>query len=109
MGEKKNHEKIVSEGTIEETGDIKVAGFLNLVADGFHNFTDGLAIGASFAAGQGVGMVTTFTILFHEIPHEIGDYAILIQSGFHPMKAIMLQSLTALGAFSGCITALLAQ
>ena len=51
----------------EEKSEIKVAGFLNLVADGFHNFTDGLAIGASFAAGQGVGMITTFTILFHEV------------------------------------------
>jgi len=98
-----------TEAVAEEKVEIKVAGVLNLFADGFHNFTDGLAIGASFAAGRSVGMVTTFTILFHEIPHEIGDYAILIQSGFHPMKAIMLQSLTALGAFSGCITALLAQ
>merc|ERR1711944_97203 len=98
-----------TEAVAEERGEIKVAGVLNLFADGFHNFTDGLAIGASFAAGRSVGMVTTFTILFHEIPHEIGDYAILIQSGFHPMKAIMLQSLTAIGAFSGCITALVAQ
>ena len=42
------------------------------MADGFHNFTDGLAIGASFAAGQGVGMVTTFTILFHEVCTYMG-------------------------------------
>ena len=41
----------------------------------------GLAIGASFMAGNTVGVMTTFSILFHEIPHEIGDYAILIQSG----------------------------
>merc|ERR1712043_149664 len=107
--EKKKHEEIVSEGTIEENGDIKVAGFLNLVADGFHNFTDGLAIGASFAAGESVGMVTTFTILFHEIPHDIGDYAILIQSGVSPVKAILLQSMTAIGALLGCIVALAAQ
>ena len=56
-----------STSAVEKKRDIKVAGFLNLAADGFHNFTDGLAIGASFAAGQGVGMVTTFTILFHEV------------------------------------------
>ena len=53
--------------TIDTKEEIKVAGFLNLVADAFHNFTDGLAIGASFAAGQGVGVVTTLTILFHEV------------------------------------------
>ena len=58
---------IDSASAAEPKSEIKVAGFLNLVADGFHNFTDGLAIGASFAAGQGVGMITTFTILFHEV------------------------------------------
>lgn len=46
--------------------DIKVAGYLNLAADFTHNFTDGLAIGASFLAGRSVGIVTTFTILMHE-------------------------------------------
>ena len=61
--------------------DIKVSGYLNLAADFAHNFTDGLAIGASFLAGQNVGIITTVTIFLHEIPHEIGDFAILIQSG----------------------------
>merc|ERR1719458_2393861 len=65
-------------------GEINVAGFLNLAADCFHNFTDGLAIGASFLAGDTIGIVTTGTILLHEVPHEIGDYAILIQSGVSP-------------------------
>lgn len=63
------------------SGDIKVAGYLNLAADFTHNFTDGLAIGASFLAGRSIGAVTTATILLHEVPHEIGDFAILIQSG----------------------------
>ena len=89
-GEEKK-EVVTSKGVEEEKGDIKVAGFLNLFADCFHNFTDGLAIGASFAAGESVGSITTLTILLHEVPHEIGDYAILIQSGVPPMKAIMLQ------------------
>ena len=74
--------------------DIKVAG-LNLVADCFHNFTDGLAVGASFLAGESIGMISTLTILFHEVPHEIGDFAILIQSGVPRNKAIALQLLTA--------------
>jgi solute carrier family 39 (zinc transporter), member 7 len=63
------------------SGDIKVTGYLNLAADFTHNFTDGLAIGASFLAGRSIGAVTTATILLHEVPHEIGDFAILIQSG----------------------------
>ena len=61
--------------------DIKVSGYLNLAADFTHNFTDGLAIGASFLVSPAVGAVTTLTILLHEVPHEIGDFAILVQSG----------------------------
>jgi zinc transporter 7 len=64
---KEKAEKKVATPEIEEQGEIKVAGVLNLVADMFHNFTDGLAIGASFAAGKNVGIVTTATILFHEV------------------------------------------
>ena len=58
----------------KEEQQVKVAGYLNLFADFFHNFTDGLAIGASFIAGQSVGLVTTFTILrsFHLGVHSVG-------------------------------------
>lgn len=48
-----------------------------------------------------MGKITTLTILLHEVPHEIGDYAILIQSGMPPMKAILMQLVTALGALTG--------
>ena len=65
----------------EEEQELAVAGWLNLAADFAHNFTDGLAIGASFLAGQSIGVITTLTILLHEVPHEIGDFAILVQSG----------------------------
>lgn len=56
----------------EEHKDIEIAGYLNLAADFTHNFTDGLAIGASYLAGNSIGLVTTVTILLHEVPHEIG-------------------------------------
>lgn len=69
-----------------EDDSIKVAGFLNLAADCMHNFTDGLAIGASFLVGRSLGFVTTITILLHEVPHEIGDFAILVQSGCSKRK-----------------------
>ena len=75
--------------------DIKVAGYLNLAADFTHNFTDGLAIGASYLVNINVGIVTTATILIHEIPHEIGDFAILVQSGYPKRKAMFLQLSTA--------------
>lgn len=87
--------------------DIKVGGYLNFAADFAHNFTDGLAIGASFLVGQNIGWITTFTILFHEIPHEIGDFALLVQSGCSKKKAMLLQLVTAIGAFMGCLVSLI--
>merc|ERR1711973_435109 len=91
------------------SGDIRVSAYLNLAADFTHNFTDGLAIGASFLAGRNTGIITTVTVLLHEIPHEIGDFAILIQSGCDRKKAIFMQLITAVGALTGCSVSLLAQ
>ena len=54
-------------------------------------------------------MITTVTILLHEVPHEIGDFAILIQSGFPKRKAMMLQLVTAVGAIAGTVCGLLAE
>ena len=107
--EKKSKEKTVEKKEEEkvEENDIAIAGYLNLVADFAHNFTDGLAIGASFLTGHGIGIITTITIFLHEIPHEIGDFAILIQSGCSKKKAMYLQLFTALGAVSGTLLSLL--
>lgn len=91
----------------EQDEDILVSGYLNLAADFAHNFTDGLAIGASYLAGNYIGIVTTVTILLHEVPHEIGDFAILIKSGCSRRKAMGLQLVTALGAVAGTVLALL--
>lgn len=66
----KKGKNVVAEAN--EDNDIEIAGYLNLAADFTHNFTDGLAIGASFLAGNSVGFITTITILLHEVPHEIG-------------------------------------
>lgn len=86
--------------------EVDISGYLNLAADFAHNFTDGLAIGASFLAGKSIGIVTTVTILLHEVPHEIGDFAILIKSGCSRRKAMSLQLVTALGALTGNILAI---
>ncbi|KAM7354636.1 zinc transporter catecholamines up [Cochliomyia hominivorax] len=86
---------------------VEISGYLNLAADFAHNFTDGLAIGASFLTGKNIGIVTTITILLHEVPHEIGDFAILIKSGCSRRKAMVLQLVTALGALSGNVMAII--
>ncbi|CAH0482058.1 unnamed protein product [Peronospora belbahrii] len=84
---------------------IAAAGYLNLAADFSHNFTDGLAIGATFV--RGTGWTTTVAMLLHELPHEIGDFAILIQSGFTRREAMATQLLTAIGAMIGTVIGLL--
>lgn len=118
--EETEENKTVSKTDLDKVEDVKedevvepveqelaVAGWLNLAADFAHNFTDGLAIGASFLAGQNIGVITTLTILLHEVPHEIGDFAILIQSGATKERAMMLQLVTALGAMMGTVFGLL--
>lgn len=105
--DKKKNDKKGKTSTPKKSEEIEVAGYLNLAADFTHNFTDGLAIGASYLAGNYIGIVTTVTILLHEVPHEIGDFAILIKSGCSKRKAMALQLLTALGALAGTVIALL--
>ncbi|XP_076247078.1 zinc transporter catecholamines up [Calliopsis andreniformis] len=106
---KANDKSDASSKKSKDQNDIKITGFLNLVADFLHNFTDGLAIGASYLVSNNVGYITTFTILLHEVPHEVGDFAILIQSGYSKRKAMMLQLTTAVGALLGTWVSLLAE
>ncbi|KAK6507270.1 hypothetical protein TWF481_005718 [Arthrobotrys musiformis] len=80
---------------------IKVSSYLNMAADFSHNITDGLAIAASFYAGPTIGATTTVAVFFHEIPHEVGDFALLIQGGFTKGQAIAAQFVAAIGAFLG--------
>lgn len=79
----------------------KLGGYLNLIADFTHNITDGLALSSSFYASPTIGATTTVAVFFHEIPHEVGDFALLIQSGFSKRKAMGAQFVTAIGAFLG--------
>lgn len=89
--------------------DIHVTGYLNLMANGIDNFSHGLAVAASFIVGVKMGMLTTFAILIHEIPHEIGDFAILLKSGFHPWDAAKAQLSTATIGILGVVVALSAE
>jgi zinc transporter 7 len=82
-----------------------VAGYLNLAADAAHNFTDGLALGAAWRVGAEKGIPTTLAVLFHEVPHEVGDVAILMQVGFTKWEAIRSQLFTAVGALLGALLA----
>jgi zinc transporter 7 len=78
-------------------------------ADFTHNITDGLAMSSSFYASPTIGATTTVAVFFHEIPHEVGDFALLIQSGFSKRAAMGAQFVTALGALLGTVIGTLVQ
>ncbi len=78
-------------------------------ADFTHNITDGLAIASSFYASPTVGATTTMAVFFHEVPHEVGDFALLIQSGFSRRAAMGAQFITALGALLGTLIGIAVQ
>ncbi|OGL78468.1 hypothetical protein A3J43_00660 [Candidatus Uhrbacteria bacterium RIFCSPHIGHO2_12_FULL_54_23] len=80
-------------------------GVLNLVGDSVHNFMDGLIIGAAYLVDIRVGLATTLAVIFHELPQEIGDFAILIHSGFTKARALLFNFLSALTALLGAFLA----
>ncbi|CAF3668243.1 unnamed protein product [Rotaria socialis] len=92
-----------TDACIEKSIETTTIGWLVLVGDTIHNFADGLAIGAAFSQDFILGVTTTFAIGLHELPHEFGDYAILIRSGFSHSRAIFLNCVTATTAFIGCL------
>ncbi|KAF2968956.1 hypothetical protein GQX73_g4592 [Xylaria multiplex] len=93
----------------EVNPSVKLGGFLNLIADFTHNITDGLAMSASFYASPTIGATTTVAVFFHEIPHEVGDFALLVQSGFSKRAAMGAQFVTALGALLGTLIGIAVQ
>ncbi len=78
-------------------------GTMNLIADALHNFLDGVLIAASFATGAGIGIVATLAIAMHEIPQEIGDFGVLLHSGYTRKRAILFNVLVSLTALLGGI------
>ncbi|KAI0008018.1 ZIP zinc transporter [Xylariaceae sp. FL0662B] len=93
----------------ETNPSVKLGGYLNLIADFTHNITDGLAMSASFYASPTIGATTTVAVFFHEIPHEVGDFALLVQSGFSKRAAMGAQFVTALGALLGTLIGIAVQ
>jgi len=75
--------------------------YLNLMGDAIHNFTDGLIISASFLTDVSLGITTTIAVIMHEIPQEIGDFAVLVYGGMTRLRALFFNFLTALTAILG--------
>lgn len=79
---------------------------MNLIGDAVHNFIDGLLIAGSFLVDIRLGLATTFAVILHEIPQEIGDFGVLLHGGLSKKRAIAFNILTAIFAILGAIVAL---
>ena len=77
------------------------SGWMILIGDGMHNFTDGILIAAAFLANPELGIVTALAIVAHEIPTEIGDFIVLLNAGFSRMRAYVFNLLCSLLSVAG--------
>jgi zinc and cadmium transporter len=81
---------------------------LVLIGDAFHNFVDGAVVGAAVVSSIPLGVGTAIAVAAHEIPQEVGDFAVLLGSGYTRRRALMLNIISGLSAVGGTLTALLA-
>ena len=81
------------------------AGTLIVIGDGIHNFVDGVLIAAAFLTDLHLGVVTSMAVAAHEIPQEVGDFAILLQSGCSKTRAFVYNLLASLGTVVGGVLA----
>jgi zinc and cadmium transporter len=86
-------------------GRAHASGVLVLVGDSVHNALDGVLIAAAFLTSVSLGLVTTLAVAAHEIPHRVGDFAILVHAGFSRARALLLNLATGLASIIGAVAA----
>lgn len=77
--------------------------WLLMFGDTIHNFADGVAIGASFLINPGLAVVTAVSTFLHEVPHELGDFAVMVDAGWRRAKIILLNLVSALATILGAV------
>jgi zinc and cadmium transporter len=77
------------------------SGLMILIGDTFHNFCDGVVIAAAFLADFNLGVVTAVAIIAHEVPQEVGDFLVLLHSGFSRRSAVLFNIASSLGSVAG--------
>jgi zinc and cadmium transporter len=88
-------------------GDHGRSGLMILIGDTFHNFVDGVLIAAAFMADTQLGIVTSIAIIAHEVPQEVGDFLILLHSGYSKRSAMLLNMLASAAMVVGGVLAYL--
>jgi zinc and cadmium transporter len=91
--------------TAVERAQQRAAGSLILVGDGIHNLVDGVLIAAAFLTSVELGVVTSIAVIAHEIPQELGDFAVLLHSGFSRAKALFYNVLSSVTTVVGGVVA----
>jgi zinc and cadmium transporter len=81
------------------------AGPLILIGDAFHNFVDGFVIAAAFLTSVPMGIAASLAVIAHEIPQEVGDFAILLDNGYSKKRALVLNMLSSLATLPGAVIA----
>jgi zinc and cadmium transporter len=81
------------------------SGWMIIFGDAFHNFTDGVIIAGAFLADVKLGVVTSLAIIAHEIPQEIGDFVVLLHSGFSKRSALFWNLVSGMSAMLGGLLA----
>ena len=81
------------------------AGSLILIGDAFHNFVDGFVIAAAFLTSIPLGIAASLAVIAHEIPQEVGDFAILLDNGYSRTRALLLNMLSSLATLPGALIA----
>jgi zinc and cadmium transporter len=81
------------------------SGLMITVGDTFHNFVDGILIAAAFLANFNLGVITALAIIAHEIPQEVGDFLILLHSGYTKRQALIMNMLASLATLVGGVLA----
>lgn len=94
-----------SHGHSHGHGNAKSAGALIILGDSIHNFVDGVLIAAAFLTDVQLGIVTSLAVAAHEIPQEVGDFAILLDSGYSRGKALFYNILASLTTVLGGVLA----
>jgi len=93
--------------TMEAGGAVQPLGYMNLLADAAHNMIDGMIIGVSYQVSLSVGIATTTAVIFHEIPHELGNFFILLYAGLTKSKALFFNFISGCFAILGTVVALM--
>ncbi len=85
----------------EQSHDHGRSGMMIMLGDTFHNFVDGIIIAAAFLTDINLGIVTALAIIAHEIPQEVGDFAILLHSGYSKLRALQLNLISSFASVAG--------